>query len=109
MIEEAARAYGDGGSEDIVHGTRPGLLDGTDADELLEKLKSVAGRFLYPSDRVQRPFLAGLRVTHGILDEYSKLLLPNAGAFRALEKFVAPQPTVGAVRSAGVRDVASSS
>lgn len=100
MIEEAARAYGDGGSEDIVHGTRPGLLDGTDADELLEKLKSVAGRFLYPSDRVQRPFLAGLRVTHGILDEYSKLLYLTREHFVLLRNSWRAADR-GAVRSQG--------
>jgi len=74
MIAEAARVYGDGGSEDIRDGTRPGLLDGTDADDLLENLKGVARRFLYPADKVQRPFLAGRKITHGILDEYSELL-----------------------------------
>jgi dGTPase len=74
MIEEAARIYNDGGSEDIRCGTRAGLLDGTDTGDLLENLKGIARRFLYPADRVQRPFLAGLKVTHGILDEYSKLL-----------------------------------
>ena len=75
MIEEAACLYGDGSSEDIRNGTRPGLLDNTDADDLLETLKKIfARRFLYPADRVQRPFLAGLRVIHGILDGYGKLL-----------------------------------
>ena len=74
MIEEAARLYDDGGSEDIRHGTRLGLLDNSDADYLLETLKDIARRFLYPADRVQRPFLAGLKVIHGILDEYSTLL-----------------------------------
>jgi dGTPase len=74
MIEEAARLYDDGGSEGIRGGTRTGLLDNTDADDLLETLKDIARRFLYPADRVQRPFLAGLKVIHGILDEYRKLL-----------------------------------
>jgi dGTPase len=74
MIEEAARAYGDGSSKDILDGSRPGLLDDTDADDLIENLKGIAWRYLYPADKVQRPFLAGLKVTHGILDEYSELL-----------------------------------
>jgi dGTPase len=74
MIAEAARVYGNGASQDIRDGTRPGLLDGTDADDLLENLKGVARRFLYPADKVQRPFLAGRKITHGILDEYSELL-----------------------------------
>jgi dGTPase len=74
MIDEAARLYGDGSSEDIRKGTRPGLLDNTDADDLVETLKHIARRFLYPADKVQRPFLAGLKVIHGILDEYSTLL-----------------------------------
>lgn len=74
MAEEAASTYGDGSSDDIRHGTRSGLLDDSDAGNLLETLKGIARRFLYPSERVQTPFLAGLRVTHGILDEYGKLL-----------------------------------
>jgi dGTPase len=74
MIEEAARVYGDGSSKEIRNGTRGGLLDGTDADSLLNTLKQIAGRYLYPADRVQRPFLAGLKIAHGILDEYGKIL-----------------------------------
>lgn len=74
MIEEAARAYGDGSAVDIREGTRVELLKGTDANDLLEILKLTARHFLYPADRVQRPFLAGLRVTHGILDAYGGIL-----------------------------------
>ncbi|MGH7258845.1 MAG: hypothetical protein ACREIM_10740, partial [Nitrospiraceae bacterium] len=74
MIEEAARVYGDGSAKAIRDGTRLELLQGTDANDLLETLKLIARRFLYPADRVQRPFLAGLKVTHGILDAYSKIL-----------------------------------
>ena len=84
MIEESARAYGDGSAEEIQFGTRQGLLDDTDADDLLEQLKGVARRFLYPSDRVQRPFLAGLKVIHGILDAYSKLLTLTQEHFKLL-------------------------
>jgi dGTPase len=86
MIAEAARVYGDGGSEDIRHGTRSGLLDNTDADDLLENLKDIARQFLYPADKVQRPFLAGLKVTHGILDEYSRLLYLTQEHFALLRK-----------------------
>jgi dGTPase len=86
MIEEGARVYGDGGSKDIWNGTRPGLLDGTDADDLLEKLKETARAFLYPAEKVQRPFLAGLKITHGILDEYSKLLKLTQEQFELLRK-----------------------
>lgn len=74
MAETAAALYGDGSAEDIRNGKRSGLLDDRDAGELLETLKRIARRFLYPSERVQTPFLAGLRVTDGILDEYGKLL-----------------------------------
>ena len=74
MIAEAARVYGDGSAQDIREGTRVDLLAGTDANDLLETLKLIARRFLYPADRVQRPFLAGLKVTHGILDAYGKIL-----------------------------------
>jgi dGTPase len=86
MIEEAARLYGDGSSVDIRNGSRPGLLDGTDANNLLENLKGIARQFLYPADRVQRPFLAGLKVTHGILDEYSRLLYLTQEHFALLRK-----------------------
>jgi dGTPase len=86
MIEEAARLYADGSSEGIRSGTSPGLLDGTDAGDLLENLKRIARRFLYPAERVQRPFLAGLKVTHGILDEYSKLLKLTHEQFALLRK-----------------------
>jgi dGTPase len=74
MIEEAAKAYADGGAPDIRDGSRHGLLDKTDADDLLETLKGVARKRLYIEDKVQRPFLAGLRIVHGILDEYGELL-----------------------------------
>lgn len=86
MIEEAARSYGDGLSKDIRNGTRVGLLDGSDAHNLLETLKDIARRFLYPADRVQRPFLAGLRVTQGILDAYGKLLSLTQERFALLRK-----------------------
>jgi dGTPase len=86
MIEEAARLYGDGSSEDIRHGARSGLLDGTDADDLLEHLKDIARQFLYPADKVQRPFLAGLKVTHGILDEFGRLLKLTQEQFALLRK-----------------------
>ncbi|MGB7282645.1 MAG: hypothetical protein WBE13_10315, partial [Candidatus Acidiferrum sp.] len=84
MIEEAARAYGDGSAEDILDGSRRGLLDGTDADDLLETLKRIARRFLYIEDKVQRPFLAGLRIVHGILDEYGELLKLDRASFSKL-------------------------
>ena len=84
MIEESARVYGDGNSEEIRFGLRQGLLDGTDADDLLEQLKGVARRVLYPADRVQRPFLAGLKVIHGILDAYSELLYLTQEHFKLL-------------------------
>jgi dGTPase len=74
MIAEAAKAYGDGGASDIRDGSRLGLLDDTDADDLLETLKGVARKFLYIDEKVQRPFLAGLRIVHGILDQYGELL-----------------------------------
>jgi len=86
MIEECAISYADGSAEDIVSGTREGLLDGTDAEELLEALKSIARRFLYPADRVQRPFLAGLRVIHGILDEYGRILTLTQEQFALLRE-----------------------
>ena len=74
MFAEAAKAYGDGGASEIRDGSRLGLLDDTDADDLLETLKGVARKFLYIDEKVQRPFLAGLRIVHGILDEYGELL-----------------------------------
>lgn len=75
MIREAARRYGDGGAEDIRKGTRPELLDKSDANDLLKVLQGIAKRFLYPADKVQTPFLAGLKVTRGILDEYNRFLV----------------------------------
>jgi dGTPase len=84
MIEQAALIYGDGSAEDIRKGYRVELLQGTDANDLLETLKVVAQRYLYPADRVQRPFLAGLRIVHGILDEYSKLLVLSRQDFALL-------------------------
>ena len=86
MIKEAANKYGDGSSEDIRTGQRPELLDKTDANDLLEKLKVIAGRFLYPADKVQRPFLAGLKITHGILNEYSKFLALPRDRFALVRK-----------------------
>jgi dGTPase len=86
MIREAARSYGDGSSEDIRNGKRPELLDKTDANDLLKNLKDIAGRFLYPADKVQRPFLAGLKVTHGILDEYSRFLRLPREQFATVRK-----------------------
>jgi dGTPase len=86
MIEEAARLYGDGSSKDIRDGSRAGLLDGTDADDLLETLKDIAEKLLYVDDRVQKPFLAGLRIVHGILHEYSQLLKLSRSRFAKLRK-----------------------
>jgi dGTPase len=86
MIDEAARAYGDGSSKDILDGSRHGLLDGTDADDLLKTLKGIARRFLYFDDRVQRPFLAGLRIVHGILDQYGEFLKLKRDSFAKLRK-----------------------
>jgi dGTPase len=86
MITEAARHYGDGSSDEIRNGTRRGLLDGTDADDLLGDLRDLAERFLYPAEKVQRPFLAGLRVTQGILDEYGRLLSLTLEQFALLRK-----------------------
>jgi dGTPase len=86
MIEEAVRAYRDGSSKDIKEGSRLGLLDDTDADDLLETLKDVARKFLYIEEKVQRPFLAGLRIVHGILDQYGGLLKLTAEDFALLRK-----------------------
>jgi len=86
MINESATLYGDATSEDIRNGTRQGLLDNTDADRLLESLKDIARRFLYPADRVQRPFIAGLRVIHGILDEYGRILSLTQEQFALLRE-----------------------
>lgn len=86
MIEEAARAYSDGGLKDIREGSRHGLLDGTDADELLETLKDIAKKFLYVEDKVQKPFLAGLSIVHGILDQYREILKLSRGRFAKLRK-----------------------
>jgi len=84
MIDEAARIYGDGSAQGIRDGTRSELLKGTDANDLLELLKLTARHFLYPADRVQRPFLAGLKVTHGILDAYGKILSLTRADFTLL-------------------------
>jgi len=84
MIAEAAHAYGNGDSEDIRRGERPGLLDGTDADALLRLLKEIAPKYLYIDDTVQRPFLAGLRIVHGILDQYGEFLKLTRGTFALL-------------------------
>jgi dGTPase len=81
MIKEAALHYGDGGAEDIRNGTRSELLENSDANDLLKVLQSIAKRFLYPADKVQSPFLAGLKVTRGILDEYNKFLLLSREQF----------------------------
>ncbi len=86
MIEEAARVYGDGSSQDILDGSRPGLLEKTDADDLLEALRDIAKKFLYVEEKVQRPFLAGLRIVHGILDQYGELLKLKRGTFAKLRK-----------------------
>lgn len=86
MIEEAAKAYADGGAADIRNGSRHGLLDKTDADDLLETLKGVARKRLYVEDKVQRPFLAGLRIVHGILDQYGELLRRTREDFDVLRK-----------------------
>jgi len=84
MIDEAARVYADGSAEDIRLGTRPALLENTDADDLLETLKDIARQFLYPADRVQRPFLAGLKVIHGILDQFGEILQLSQERFALL-------------------------
>lgn len=86
MIAEAAKAYGDGSAQDIRDGSRPGLLDGSDAEDLLETLKGIARKFLYIDDKVQRPFLAGLRIVHGILDQYGELLEQTRADFALLRK-----------------------
>jgi len=86
MIEEAAKAYGDGSAQDIRDGSRLGLLDNTDAEDLLETLKGVARKFLYIDEKVQRPFLAGLRIVHGILDQYGELLELSRDDFALLRK-----------------------
>jgi len=84
MIEEAARVYGDGSSPDILRGSRRGLLDDTDADDLLETLRNIAKRRLYVEDKVQRPFLAGLRIVHGILEQFGELLRLDRNRFEKL-------------------------
>jgi dGTPase len=86
MIEEAARVYGDGGSQDICGGSRLGLLDNTDADDLLEALRNIAKKFLYVGETVQRPFLAGLRIVHGILDQYGEILKLKRDRFAKLRR-----------------------
>jgi dGTPase len=86
MIEEAARVYGDGCSPDILDGSRHGLLDNTDADDLLEALRDIAKKFLYVEEKVQRPFLAGLRIVHGILDQYGEILALKRDTFATLRK-----------------------
>jgi dGTPase len=86
MIQEAAKAYGEGSSPDVRDGSRFGLLDGTDAEDLLKTLKGVAKKFLYIDEKVQRPFLAGLRIVHGILDQYGELLKLNRERFALLRK-----------------------
>ncbi len=86
MIEEAARVYDDGSSKDILDGSRHGLLDNTDADDLLETLRDVAKKFLYIEEKVQRPFLAGLRIVHGILDQYGQFLKLTRENFAMIRK-----------------------
>lgn len=86
MIEEAANTYADGSASDIRNGSRHGLLDKTDADDLLETLKGIARKRLYVEDKVQRPFLAGLRIVHGILDKYGELLALTRDDFDVLRK-----------------------
>jgi len=86
MIKEAVRHYGNGGAEDIRNGTRPELLANSDANDLLGNLKDTAGRFLYPADKLQRPFVAGLKVTRGILDEYSRFLTLPREQFALVRK-----------------------
>jgi dGTPase len=86
MIEEAAKAYGDGRSKSIIDGSRLGLLDDTDADDLLKTLKDVAKKFLYIEEKVQRPFLAGLKIVHGILDQYGQVLKLTRENFEVLRK-----------------------
>ena len=66
-----------------------------------KSLKGIARRFLYHADRVQRPFLAGLKVTHGILDEYSKLLNLTQENFTLLRNAWRSADR-GAVRSQGL-------
>jgi dGTPase len=86
MIDEAAKAYQDGSSNDIKEGSRIGLLDNSDANDLLKTLKDVAGKFLYIEEKVQRPFLAGLKIVHGILNQYGELLKLTPGNFALLRK-----------------------
>jgi dGTPase len=84
MIDEAAAQYGDG--RDIASGEKVSLLADTDADELLELLKANARGYLYPADKVQRPFLAGGKVVRGVLDEYSSLLKLSQEQFTLLRR-----------------------
>jgi dGTPase len=86
MIEDAARVYDDGSSQDILDGSRHGLLDNTDADDLLEALRDIAKKFLYVDEKVQRPFLAGLRIVHSILDQYGEFLKLTRENFARLRK-----------------------
>jgi dGTPase len=76
LISKAASLYH--GSEKSIRGGEP--LDLFDCEEpkdtknLLESLKDIARNFLYPTDKVEKPFLAGLEVVHGILDAFGRLL-----------------------------------
>jgi dGTPase len=69
-----------------LDGSRAGLLDDTDADDLLKALKDIAKKFLYIEEKVQRPFLAGLRIVHGILDHYGEFLKLTRDDFALLRK-----------------------
>jgi dGTPase len=89
MISKAASLYADGSAEDIRNGTRTDLFDcktGEDAKNLLEVLKKIARTYLYPTDKVERPFLAGLQIVHGIMDAFGRLLRLTREQFTLLKK-----------------------
>jgi dGTPase len=89
MIKKAADLYGDGNSEDIKKGTRSDIFeckDGKDAKALLDCLKTIAREYLYPKHKVERPFLAGLNVVHGILESFGKLLRLTQEQFSILRE-----------------------
>jgi dGTPase len=89
MISKAADLYDDGSAKDIKEGKRIDLFDceeGKDAKDLLEALKEIAREFLYPKEKVERPFLAGLEIVHGILEAFSRLLRLTQEQFALLRK-----------------------
>ncbi len=82
-IQMASNAYVKNHSQ-ILSGSNPKLRLTTDATEFLDKLKGMAGKWLFSNHRVQNLELAGFKVIHGILEAYRALLVLPRVKFHAI-------------------------